>query len=96
MPPPDITRLFKGARNEFEVEVVFANDMGSSPKESHPFHELIVVTEGSISIERDGKKDDSIYKPFSLIEIPAGVEHVISAEEPPTKVVVIHPKRIVE
>lgn len=33
MPPPDITRLFKGARNEFEVEVVFANDMGSSPKE---------------------------------------------------------------
>jgi len=51
MPPPDITRLFKGARNEFEVEVVFANDMGSSPQESHPFHELIVVTEGSISIE---------------------------------------------
>jgi hypothetical protein len=24
MQPPDITRVFKGAKNEFEVEIVFA------------------------------------------------------------------------
>ena len=36
MEPPDITRVFKGARNEFEVEIVFADrEGGKSPKEGH-------------------------------------------------------------
>ena len=37
---PDITRLYKGPQNEFEVEIVFAKEGGVSPSESHPFLEL--------------------------------------------------------
>ena len=28
MQPPDITRVFKGPQNEFEVEIVFARELG--------------------------------------------------------------------
>ena len=89
---PDITRIFKGANNEFEVEIVFVEE-GSSPKESHPFLELIIITDGSITLKRSDKEEDHTYTSPVLIEIPAGVEHVISNESP-ARVVVIHPHRI--
>ena len=90
---PDITRLFKGAGNEFEVEIVFAEQAGSSPKESHPFHEVVVVTSGSITVERSDGEKTRTNSQYSLIEIPAGVEHVISSNGTPTKIVIIHPNR---
>ncbi len=52
MQPPDITRVFKGARNEFEVEIVFAQQANKSPKEAHTYDEIIVVTDGVIELER--------------------------------------------
>jgi hypothetical protein len=52
MQPPDITRVFKGARNEFEVEIVFAQEANKSPKEGHTYDEIIVVTNGVIELER--------------------------------------------
>jgi quercetin dioxygenase-like cupin family protein len=90
---PDITRLFKGPRNEFEVEIVFAKSEDKSPKESHPFDEIIVVVAGSITIDLSGgeKTDHNTCPDF--IEIPAGVEHVIEANATPTKLVIIHPDR---
>ena len=33
----DITRVFRGAANEFEVEIVFTELGKHSPKESHTF-----------------------------------------------------------
>lgn len=35
MEPPDITRVFKGPHNEFEVEFVFAQEGKQSPNEGH-------------------------------------------------------------
>ena len=90
---PDITRIFKGASNEFEVEIVFAEEEASSPKESHPFLELIIITDGSITLKRSDKKEDQNYTSPVLIEIPAGVEHVITSDKP-ARVVIIHPHRI--
>lgn len=90
---PDITRLYKGPQNEFEVEIVFAEEGGVSPKESHPFLELIIVTDGSITLKRSDKEEDLNYSSSVLIEVPAGVEHVIK-NDIPTKLVIIHPRRI--
>ena len=33
MQPPDITRVFKGPQNEFEVKIVLAREGNQSPKE---------------------------------------------------------------
>jgi quercetin dioxygenase-like cupin family protein len=55
---PDITRLFKGSKNEFEVEIVFAEAGSVSPKESHPSLELIIVTDGTITFTRSDNKGD--------------------------------------
>ena len=90
---PDITRIFKGANNEFAVEIVFGEEGASSPRESHPFLELIIVTDGSITLERSDKEEVHSYAAPVLIEIPAGVEHVISSDTP-VRVVIIHPHRI--
>ncbi len=90
---PDITRLFKGPDNEFEVEVVFAQLGEKSPKESHAFHEIILILEGSINLERSDEEQSGIFKPLELIELPAGVDHIITIRETPTKLLVIHPER---
>ncbi|MTI84831.1 MAG: cupin domain-containing protein [Firmicutes bacterium] len=90
---PDITRLYKGARHEFEVEVVFAPGGGQSPRESHNFDEIIVLTEGTITLERSDREEVVHYdKTPAFIEIPAGVEHVIGSTAP-AKLVIIHPNR---
>ena len=67
---PDITRLFKGPDNEFEVEVVFAQLGDKSPKESHAFREIILILEGSINLERSDEEQIGIFKPLDLIELP--------------------------
>ena len=56
MQPPGITRVFKGPGNEFEVEIVFAQQGNQSPKEGHPYDEIIVVTDGIIELERMGRR----------------------------------------
>ncbi|MFZ0451762.1 MAG: hypothetical protein WAL98_21190 [Desulfatiglandaceae bacterium] len=90
---PDITRLFKGPGNEFEVEVVFGEIGNRSPRESHPFDEIIVVAAGTINLERSDENKISSYKSPDFVVIPGGVEHVIEPVETPTKVVIIHPER---
>ena len=90
---PDITRLFKGPDNEFEVEVVFAQLGDNSPRESHAFREIILILEGSISLERSDEKQICIFMPLDLIDLPPGVDHIISIRETPTKLLVIHPER---
>jgi quercetin dioxygenase-like cupin family protein len=90
---PDITRIFKGARNEFEVEIVFSDEAGGSPRESHPFLELVVVVDGSITLERSDKEEVHSYTAPALVEIPAGVEHVLSSDAA-MRIVIIHPHRV--
>ena len=45
-PIPDISRLFIGARNNFEVETVFTKDGSVSPDEAHEFDETLVLQPG--------------------------------------------------
>ena len=52
-PIPDISRLFIGARNEFEVETVFAKEGAVSPDEFHPFDEILILLEGTTDLELD-------------------------------------------
>ncbi|SFH27604.1 hypothetical protein SAMN05660649_04547 [Desulfotomaculum arcticum] len=90
---PDITRLYKGARHEFEVEIVFAESGSRSPRESHNFDEIIVMTDGAITLKRSDREEVTSYdKAPAFIEIPAGVEHVIETMTP-AKLVIIHPNR---
>lgn len=93
MKPPDITRVFKGPANEFEVEIVFANEGNQSPKEGHAYDEIIVVTDGTISLERSDREEIETYSPFDLIFLPKGTVHQITVEEAPVKLVIIHPDR---
>ena len=90
---PDITRLFKGPDNEFEVEVVFAQLGDQSPRESHAFREIILILEGSINLERSDEEQIGVFMPLELIELPPGVDHIITIRETPTKLLVIHPER---
>ena len=89
---PDIVRLFKGVRNEFEVEVVFAQPGESSPRESHTFDEIVLLLEGASEIELSNEDKERSLKPLDLVKIPAGVEHVIKGNTP-AKILVIHPDR---
>ena len=88
----DITRLFKGAKNEFEVEVVFAKLGDQSPKEPHTYEELILVLDGTIKLERSDT-GTTTHKSFELIHLPAGTVHQITPQVTPTKILVIHPDR---
>lgn len=87
----DITRLYKGAKNDFEVEVVFAREGDQSPKEPHLFEELILVLAGEIKLERSDT-GTSTHKPFDLIHLPPGTVHQITPQATPTKILVIHPE----
>ncbi|PLX66465.1 MAG: hypothetical protein C0602_12475 [Denitrovibrio sp.] len=91
-PIPDINRLFIGARMEFEVETVFAEEGAVSPDEAHDFDEILVLLEGSIDLQLG--EDREIFKGLVTKEIPAGTRHIIRALETPTKLVIIHPDRL--
>jgi quercetin dioxygenase-like cupin family protein len=94
MQPPDITRVFKGARNEFEVEIVFAaHEGGKSPKEGHTYDEIIVVTEGTIELERSDQQEISTHSKFETIFLPKSTVHQITVKKTPVKLVIIHPER---
>jgi quercetin dioxygenase-like cupin family protein len=90
---PDITRLFKGPENEFEVEVVFAREGNQSPKEGHTYDEIIVVTEGTIELERSDEKEVCIHSKYDFIFLPKTTVHQITVKEAPVKLVIIHPDR---
>jgi len=94
MQPPDITRVFKGARNEFEVEIVFAAfEAGQSPKEGHSYDEIIVVTEGTIELERSDQQEITAHSKFETIFLPKSTVHQITVKKAPAKLVIIHPER---
>ena len=93
MQPPDITRVFRGARNEFEVEIVFAQEANQSPKEAHTYDEIIVVTDGVIELERSDREGKETYSKYDYIFLPKNTEHQITGKEVPVKLVIIHPDR---
>ena len=93
MQPPDITRVFKGAGNEFEVEIVFAQEANQSPKEGHTYDEIIVVTNGVIELERSDREGKETYSKYDYIFLPKNTEHQITGKEVPVKLVIIHPDR---
>jgi len=93
MQPPDITRVFKGPQNEFEVEIVFAGEGNQSPKEGHAYDEIIVVTDGVIELERSDREEISTHSKYDYIFLPKGIVHQITIKKAPVKVVIIHPER---
>ncbi len=92
LPIPDISRLFIGARNEFEVETVFAKEGSVSPDEAHEFDEILVLLDGTIDLQLNN--DVETLSGLTMKEIPAGTRHVIKAKETPTRIVIIHPNRL--
>lgn len=90
-PIPDISRLFIGAMNEFEVETVFAKEGAVSPDESHPFDEIMVLLEGEMDLELDTGIE--ALSGLTMKKIPAGIRHVSRIKKTPTKIVIIHPDR---
>ncbi len=90
---PDITRLYKGIHEEFEVEVVFAGPEDTSPREAHLFEEFIFLAQGSIILTRDDTAAPETFRAPAYIHLPSGVEHIIDAQEAATKLVIIHPDR---
>jgi len=93
MQPPDITRVFKGARMEFEVEIVFANEGNQSPEEAHDYEEIIVITEGVVGLTRGPGTKEQTYGKYDCVVLPAGTVHQITVKEAPVKLVIIHPER---
>ena len=93
MQPPDITRVFRGARNEFEVEIVFSQEANQSPKEAHTYDEIIVVTDGVIELERSDREGKETYSKYDYIFLPKNTEHQITGKDVPVKLVIIHPDR---
>ena len=93
MQPPDITRVFKGPQNEFEVEIVFAGEGNQSPKEGHTYDEIIVVVEGIIDLERNDRQEITTHSKYDTVFLPKGTVHQITIKKAPVKVVIIHPER---
>ena len=93
MQPPDITRVFQGARNEFEVEIVFSQEANQSPKEGHIYDEIIVVTYGVIDLERSDRKAIETHSKYDSVFLPKNTVHQITAKEVPVKLVIIHSDR---
>lgn len=89
----DITRLLKGPMEDFGVAIVFARNGEASPREAHAFDEIIVITDGRISLERSDCSEPELHTATEMVCIPAGVEHLIRAHETPTRLVIIHPER---
>jgi quercetin dioxygenase-like cupin family protein len=93
MQPPDITRVFKGPQNEFEVEIVFANEGNQSPKEGHTYDEIIVVADGVIELERSDRAEIGTHSKCDTIFLPKETVHQITVKNAPVKLVIIHPER---
>jgi ethanolamine utilization protein EutQ (cupin superfamily) len=93
MQDPDITRVFKGPRNEFEVEIVFAREGNQSPKEGHTYDEIIVVTDGVIELKRSDRQEVSTHSKHETIFLPKSTVHQITVKKAPVKLVIIHPER---
>ena len=93
MQPPDITRVFKGPANQFEVEIVFAQEGNQSPKEGHTYDEIIVVADGVIELERSDQEGIETHSKYDSIFLPKGTVHQITAKKGLVKVVIIHPDR---
>ena len=93
MQPPDITRVFRGARNEFEVEIVFAREGNQSPKEGHTYDEIIVVVDGVIELERSDREEPSTHSKYDTLFLPSSTVHQITVKRAPVKLVIIHPER---
>jgi quercetin dioxygenase-like cupin family protein len=93
MQPPDITRVFKGPQNEFEVEIVFANEGNQSPEEGHTYDEIIVVADGVIELERSDREEIGIHSKYDTIFLPKETVHQITVKNAPVKLVIIHPER---
>lgn len=91
-PIPDISRLFIGAMNEFEVETVFGKEGSVSPDESHDFDEILVLLNGRIELQLGEEKEQ--LSGLTMKEIPAHTRHIISILETPTRAVIIHPDRL--
>jgi len=92
-PIPFISRLFVGAANEFETELVFAPKGAISPREAHSYDEILVVVTGRMQITYGDLDAPEVHAATSLIEIPAGTTHQQTVLEDDTKIVVIHPDR---
>ena len=92
-PAPDITRIFKGPRNEFEVEIVFAREGNQSPREGHTYDEIIVVTDGVIELQRSDRKEVSTHSRYDTLFLPRATVHQITVKKAPVKLVIIHPER---
>ncbi len=90
-PIPEISRLFIGAMNEFEVETVFAKEGAVSPDESHPFDEILILLEGAVDLELDTGVET--LSGLTMKKLPAGTRHVSRIRKTPTKIVIIHPDR---
>ena len=93
---PDITRLFKGIHDEFEVEVVFGGSEDISPREAHPFEEFLFLAKGSIQLSRNDRNEPELFDAPHFIHLPSGVEHVIDIQTTPSELVIIHPNRLPE
>jgi quercetin dioxygenase-like cupin family protein len=91
-PIPEISRLFIGARNEFEVETVFARKGAVSPDETHEFKEILVLLDGCLELQLGEERE--MLSGLVLKEIPAGTRHIIRVQETPTRIVVLHPDRL--
>ena len=91
-PIPAISRLFIGARNEFEVETVFAEKGSVSPDEAHEFDEILVLLDGRLELQLGEER--MMLAGLTMKEIPAHTRHVIRVHETPTRVVIIHPDRL--
>jgi quercetin dioxygenase-like cupin family protein len=93
MQHPDITRVFKGPQNDFEVEIVFAREGNQSPKEGHTYDEMIVVTDGVIELERSDQQEVSTHSKYETAFLPKSTIHQITVKKAPVKLVIIHPER---
>lgn len=91
---PFISRLFVGVFNEFEAEVVFAEKGMVSPREAHPFLELIVFVEGKFEVTYDNIDEPEVVEAPALREIIAGTMHQVTPLAAHNKAIVIHPDRI--
>ena len=91
---PDITRMFRGPLNDFEVEVVFGGTEDTSPYEAHTYEEYVFLAEGEVVVTRDDKDEpETVYGPGLSCTCPPGSCTASICRTTPTRLVVIHPAR---
>jgi len=90
---PDITRMFRGPLNDFEVEVVFGGTEDTSPYEAHTYEEYVFLAEGEIVVTRDDRDEPEQMVGPAFLHVPAGVNHSFDLRVTPTRLVVMHPDR---